>query len=119
MSLAPVTKRQAKYWFNRINKMAFDGQLSKTEIVFERTTEYLAATSRRSHWRVLGNREETIKEYSFTIRMNEKTLFSRSVFIQTLAHEMVHVEHWDWAHNDKFFNRVYEVIGHKRLRKFL
>jgi len=118
MSLQPVSIKQLRYWFNRINCLAFDGKLAKTVLQIVDSNEWVACTGR---CRVLTPKKDKKwdKERLFVIKINKKTQFSRSLVVISLAHEMIHVEHWGWGHGTRFENRMLEVIKAAKLERFL
>jgi hypothetical protein len=116
--MAPVermTKRKAFYWYCFINREAFGGALtSDVTFKFHRTKNYLASCFRVL--RPFGIDEKGHIKYRdhFVITFNRRIQWSRTLCVQTLAHEMVHVWRYELRHGNKqeqkkIEDKVYKV----------
>src|SRR6266436_5835921 len=107
MMIQPISDRQLRYWFNRINRIAFDGRLHAA-FEFKNFKDGGAAYTEKVRGKDI-----------FYIAINKKIRYSPSCTIISLAHEMIHVEHRSWGHGSRFQKRMLQVIRRAKLEKFL
>lgn len=110
MKMQPITYAGLCYWYGRINRDGFGGRLPKIHLEFSRSLYWLGCSYKRP--RLKGG-------FGFRISINKRIQFSRTLVINTLVHEMVHIEHWSWEHSPRFRHRIYQVIAKAKLKRFL
>jgi hypothetical protein len=101
--------------FLKLNRTGFKNSLPFDTVVKFGKLDILGETSRKR--RCCEACGTTVNRFVITI--NERLRWSATASMQTLVHEMVHVEHWDWFHNKKFYNRVYKIYEVANLKRFL
>jgi hypothetical protein len=123
MALERMTKRKALYWYCFINREAFHGALPHdVTFKFHRTKDYLACCRRIVVPFGIDMKGNVTYRDHFIITFNDRIRWSRTLCVQSLAHEMVHVWRYDLRHGNKkeqkkIQEKVYKVL--KCIKEFL
>ncbi len=107
MSLEKVSERQLRFWFNRLNRLAFGSKLKVDYLEFGHSDDWVAVTNKN------------LAKGTFSIRISNRIRFSLSLVITSLVHEMVHVENWKLSHGRKFGQRIIKAYKKARLEQYL
>lgn len=116
-----LTNKDLAHWYKLANRRYFGSKLPQTDIVikFSDLPGKLGMAYRESYTRkatVKERRDNKLNKSAvcvtkrYHVRINKKYQDSVVIAVQTLLHEMIHVENWKWhGHGKKFDRRMLKL----------